>query len=593
MARTESATTREPDASPIEGAHPTRGAADGASLRWPLIGAILLGAFTLRVWGAGHELPFVYNPDEQRHFVPYAISFFENGYNPKYFVNPPGFSYLLHAVFTLRYGAGDGAVQAFLNRPGEVFLTARVATAALGALAVWLLYLAGARLFNARVGLLSAALMAVAFLPTFYGHLALNDAPVLVPVTLSLLGSIRIMVRGKPLDYVIAGAGLGLACATKYPGGVVLLPLLTAAVIRIRQDRQWTQGLLRLGLAALAAVAGFLLANPFALLDYRAFLREIDFLSPGRIVEASSKLGTSYSNGWLFYLWTMTWGLGWVPTIAAAAGMVIMVIKKRSAAVLLVPAPILYVLYMGAHTRFFARWLLPVFPFLVIMAAYAVVEAVQEVRLRLPRLAPAIATFAIIVLLLQPLAHAIHSDLVLTRPNTRTLARDWMFQNIPAGSPIVLEPIYLDLRDHITQPLPGTRLAPQRWRPVSLAQLLFWGGFITEDRLRERRLRSPQWYVESLRPELVDVYLERGICWVVTGSSQWGRAINDSDKVPRAIEYYRELARTGQVALHLSPFRTGSAPSFDFDLSSNFYQFEVSKPGPEIIVYSMPGAGCR
>ena len=37
----------------------------GAALGW-----ILLGALVLRLWSLKHGLPFVYNTDEEQHFVP-------------------------------------------------------------------------------------------------------------------------------------------------------------------------------------------------------------------------------------------------------------------------------------------------------------------------------------------------------------------------------------------------------------------------------------------------------------------------------------------------------------------------------------------
>ena len=82
--------------------------------------------------------------------------------------------------------------------------------ALLGTVALWLLYATGARLFGRGVGLLAAAIEAVAFLPVFYAHLALNDVPTLAPLTLSLLGSAGVLRKGRRLDYLLAGVGLGL-----------------------------------------------------------------------------------------------------------------------------------------------------------------------------------------------------------------------------------------------------------------------------------------------------------------------------------------------------------------------------------------------
>ena len=55
----------------------------------------------LRLWGVKQGLPYAYNIDENAHFVPEAIGLFGHGGNPHYFVNPPAFTYLLHAVFAV------------------------------------------------------------------------------------------------------------------------------------------------------------------------------------------------------------------------------------------------------------------------------------------------------------------------------------------------------------------------------------------------------------------------------------------------------------------------------------------------------------
>ena len=131
----------------------------------------------------------------------------------------------------MRSGSAAGIERSSIARefalhPDRLFLVARITVALLGTVSVWLLYLVGARLFDRAVGLLASAVMAVAFLPVFYGHLALNDVPTLAPLTLSLLGTAGVLRRGRMLDYLLAGVGLGLAAATKYTAGVMILPLL-------------------------------------------------------------------------------------------------------------------------------------------------------------------------------------------------------------------------------------------------------------------------------------------------------------------------------------------------------------------------------
>ena len=170
----------------------------------PALTAILLGALALRLWGLRSGLPFSYNADEDGHFVPVAIGCFGHGWNPRYFLNPPGYTELIHVAFALWFGGGAGVARTFAHDPGAVFAVARVVAALLGTAAVGLAYLFGARLLDRTVGLLAAAISAVAFLPVFYGHFALNDAPTLAPVTLSLLGTALVLRRGRTADHLVA-----------------------------------------------------------------------------------------------------------------------------------------------------------------------------------------------------------------------------------------------------------------------------------------------------------------------------------------------------------------------------------------------------
>src|SRR5439155_738051 len=267
-------------------------------------------------------------------------------------------TYLLHYLFAIAYGGGHGALHTFALHPAHVYTLARAAAAALGVLALWLTYLAGARLLGRAAGLLAAAIEAVAFLPVYYAHLALNDVPTLAPLALSLVGSAGVLRRGRTRDCLLAGAGLGLACATKYTAGIGLAPLLGALIV-----------------------------------------------------------------------WRREPALGW----------------------LLVPAPLLFLVFMGLQGRYFGRWLLPVLPILCLLAALFALEVAGALarlarrawqarparartaaravawRRTLTTLAAAIPAVALAAALLtQGLTYSIHSDLVLSRADTRTLTRAWM-----------------------------------------------------------------------------------------------------------------------------------------------------------------------
>ncbi len=302
--------------------------------RWALavLGVVLL-AFGLRVWGIRMGLPYAYNSDENAHFVPRAIGLFGHNLNPGYFNNPPAYTYLLYFVYEIWYGGGRALSHTFASHPTEVWVLARAIAAVLGTLAVWLLYLCGARLFDRRTGLLAAGLMAVAFLPVFYAHLALNDVPTLAPLTLSLWGTAGVLRYGRRRDYVIAGIGLGLASATKYTGGIVVLPLIAAAFYHHRSSAggggRGGRAVVGIVTAGLLALIAFVLADPYSVLDFSAFHTGIAHQSAASD-DSTGKLGLTHGSGITYYLWTLTWGLGWVPALAALGGSIAPLVARAS-----------------------------------------------------------------------------------------------------------------------------------------------------------------------------------------------------------------------------------------------------------------------
>src|SRR2546423_12650128 len=144
---------------------------------WAGLAVVLAGGLALRLWGIRAGLPYIYNADEADHFVPRAVRMSAHGLNPHYFAHPPGVSYLLHYVFAVAYGGKAGVEHAFALHPDHVYTLARVCAAALGAAAVWLCYLARARLLGRRVGLLAAALEAVALPPRVFSPAAGQHGP--------------------------------------------------------------------------------------------------------------------------------------------------------------------------------------------------------------------------------------------------------------------------------------------------------------------------------------------------------------------------------------------------------------------------------
>jgi hypothetical protein len=553
---------------------------------------LLAVALLLRLWGIKQGLPYSYNSDEATHFVPRAIGYFGHDLNPHYFLNPPAYSYLLYIVFELWFGSADTLRHLYTTNPTAVFVVARVVAALLGTASVGFLYLAGARLWGRTVGLVAAAILAFAFLPVFYSHVALNDVPTLAPVTLSLYGIAGVLRRGRTRDYVIAGVGIGLAAATKYTGGIMLFCLLGATASDAAAG-SLVASARRLVLAAVLAVIAFVIANPYALLDTSTFLSDVNQQASLSAGPDPVKLGTRPGNGLTYYLWTFTWGLGWVPTLAALGGTALLIARRRVGALLtFAPAFVLFIVDMGDQPRYFGRWVMPIFPVVALVAAYGVVEFGRWLCRKRGLPVWIVASVLAVLVLGQSAVADVHNDAVLSRPDTRNLARAWMVKHVPAGSRVVIEPLVPDnWTSDVGVSLPATPTGERWWRwPTWLTTLDRSGNQLPAG---EYRYVLVDRYERNLYPVLLDRYVADGYCWVMIGSLQAGRAFAQPQDAPAAIAYYADLARRARLVYHVSPFPKGSHPvPFSFDWSIDYYPPQYDRPGPELSVYRLTGGAC-
>jgi hypothetical protein len=247
---------------------------------------------------------------------------------------------------------------------------------------------------------------------------------------------------------------------------------------------------------------------------------------------------------------------------------------------------------MGNQQRFFGRWLMPIFPIVAILAAYAAVQfAMWLVRSRrLP--APLAAVGVSVLMLAQSVVSVVHNDAVLSRPDTRNLARAWMVAHVPAGAKVVIEPLVADnWAADIGTSLPWTPTGDRWYRyPTWLTDLDEHGAPLPPG---ERRYVVVDQYERTLRPALLDQYVSSGYCWLVVGSLQAGRAFAQPQDAPSAVAYYAALANRARLVYHVSPFTRGKHPvPFSFDWSIDYYPSEYARPGPEMSVYRLMSGKC-
>ncbi len=132
---------------------------------------------------------------------------------------------------------------------------------------------------------------------------------------------------------------------------------------------------------------------------------------------------------------------------------------------------------------------------------------------------------------------------MLARADTRNLTRSWMVAHVPRGARIVLEPVVL--ASWIEQ---GGGSSARRWEKYPSLQV---GDRARRQRSRHRARHSValEDYETTLSPALIGWYERQGYCWVVSGSTESGRALADPRAAPLAVAYYRALACAGRSRL--------------------------------------------
>jgi hypothetical protein len=278
--------------------------------------------------------------------------------------------------------------------------------------------------------------------------------------------------------------------------------------------------------------------------------------------------------------------------VAALGGAVALWRDERRLVAVLIPAPILFMFFMGTQGRYFGRWLLPIFPIVCMLAAYAMLELADRLGRRRPALRPTFTALAVVALCLQGLVFSIHAGLVLSRQDTRNLARSWLVDHVPATTKFVVEPGVPDgWAQDVGRPSPLTSNG-YRWVKFTTSRSKFDenGNPIREG---PGRIVSIEDYEKTLYPELVDQYERGGYCWVVSASTQSGRAFAQPDVVPKAVSYYRRLRARSMVVYRVSPYKgTNDRVPFNFDWSFDFYPLAYHRPGPVVTIYHLNRGAC-
>jgi 4-amino-4-deoxy-L-arabinose transferase-like glycosyltransferase len=545
--------------------------------------AILGIAFGLRFWSIGWGMPFAFHGDEPK-YLRRAIAMLGGDLNPYYFENPPLLTYLMFLQNMLLFLAGkllgiyqsaDDVMREFYFSPTPFYVLARSISVVLGTGTVLLTYLVGRRFVGVNGGLLAALLLAVVFLHVRDSHYAVNDVTATFLLMVSFYFAVRIYMAGEPdpwrepthggrpdseqkrdpgllAYYLLGGALLGFGVAAKYNVGLGAAALVAAHLLSRRDlwKRPSVMAHLPLIGAGVASLVGFIVGNPYSVLDFPAFRAE--FLSQyGWAQDPYRQSDVPVAQ---LILRGLTMGTSPIIVGVSALGLILMLLRQPRKAVLLASFPMAYVAFFLLDSDFFpARFAIPLLPFLVIAAAYG--TGMLVVMLPSSAWRRAAMALAVGLLVIPSVVQDVRHNTLLRAEDTRLLLGRWMDENVPAGSKIALEGYtYIDVEG----------------RPLG-----------------QRRLPYRQEVNSSLRQQPLERYVRENFNYLIVSSYVYDRYHLAPDRHRQAIEWYQRLDEELPLVAAFYPRSDGTSLPFimDEEITPIYTLFERDRPGPTLKVY--------
>jgi hypothetical protein len=276
-------------------------------------------------------------------------------------------------------------------------------------------------------------------------HFALTDTPLTFAAVLTLLLTLRACERPSLRAFLFAGAAAGLAAGIKY-NGLMAVSMPLVAVLALERGRHPGRAAATLMVVA-SCVAAFFVTTPYAIADLPAFLNGF-----GTQAAAFSRRSDAAEPSWLVYAKHMRLAFGWPGTLLCLAGFVIAARRAvkgpdRLRWVLLLVFPAVYFYLINGWGFMFARYAMPIVPFMAVSAGIAMVGVVDLVSSRAwNRRVKQTALVAIVAAaVVPPLIGSIQWVRFHGAETTQTQAWKWIKRNIWHNSVVLSEARSLDL----------------------------------------------------------------------------------------------------------------------------------------------------
>lgn len=412
-----------------------------------LILAIIITGTIFRFYNPNWDNGGYFHPDERNIAASVSrIKFFSQ-------MNPGFFAYGSLPIYLYR-ATGD-ILNHFSKEKDWVYdwakinVIGRVWSAVFSSLTLIVIYKLARKIFDKKVALV--ALFLTAFTPFLIqtAHFAVTESMLaFYIITLSYL-SIQLLTKPSFSQTIKLSLVMGLALATKtsaitffIPPGFAFLHLIVKNLSHKHFDHALDYAFKMILFFALSSFI-FVVIDPYIFLDFKRFRESMNY--EGGIV--TGKLVVVYVYQFIktraYLYWVQNWFFTQGPLLASTSIVgsfyfLYLIIRKRQVSPVLIFAwPLVYFAIVGNWFTKFSRYLVPLYPFLALVSSKLLIDMVNLARKQKTLLL--ISKLLLVFTLSTTFIYALAFMSVYTSPQTRIMASEWTYANIPSGSKILTE----------------------------------------------------------------------------------------------------------------------------------------------------------
>lgn len=553
---------------------------------------ILTIAFVLRVWGVNFGLPELFHFDERvlsfnalyalankgklmsaYHYgtlIPYLLDVLYAGY------------YIILKIMRVANTAFDFLVL-YMKDPTNVYLIGRTFFVICSTFCVFVMYLLSRKIYGNAIAIIATSLFGFSFLPIQQAKFMKGDTL----GTLFLLLAFYFVVPGaqngisqKPFrgdesisgrpfsslidkNYIFAGIFMGLAIAARFT--LCIAPFSIAFICLSGKSQNLNKRIKNCLILGVFTIIAFLIVTPALLFDYKNFMASIYYqLRDTRC----NNINPGSLPVWLFYLTEhLHKGIGLPLELISILGIFYSLYRRKNIEFIIFL--ILFFCFILNHPLNYERYLIPIIPFFIMFAANFIYRVVSKLKVPLI-LRNTLTGVVTAVLILPNLLNAIKYDYLITRPDTRSIARKFIESTIPMGSKIVSEsgsPETIEQTSHLGVQLHKSKQqlqeqlvqAEKEGRPGRHIKALIQGQSEPTYILENVLILEKENYAKKECYKDVNSYLEKGIEYLITSS--WAQNQYTENDLPE--DFRNSLESRYEIIKEFNPY-----PVFKWDYYS-------------------------